>query len=90
MKKVQFDQIQIPEFMLPYFVNSDSSGMELEDIQSAREIESFIAEAYKGGSYSINPKYDAYGNLEKYFTYNPDHLSLACDVVDCDLIVYKD
>lgn len=65
---------KIPEYMMPYFINGDESGIEEEDIQNAKDWmkESGVQEVTLPSDEDYQP----------YFCSSPA-FGLACDVVDC-------
>lgn len=69
---------KIPEYMMPYFINGDKSGIEDEDIQNAKD----WMEA-SGVQEVILPSDEDY---QLYFTFYPA-FGEGCDVVDCECVL---
>ena len=65
---------QIPEYMMPFFINGDEEGYEEEDIQNAKEWmkESGIQEVTLPSDEDYQPYFSSYPAFGE-----------GCDVVDC-------
>ena len=88
MRTYQFQQdARIPSYALSYLINGDSSGLSYEDItiidrwyKTWQEVANRV-----NGSIVISTT-----DEREFFTARPEFGGLACDCVECDILVLVD
>ena len=76
-----YENLSIPAYALPYLIYEDAGDMTETEIQ---KIERYMKQFYEQGLVIINYLPDS----EPFFTKYPE-FGLACDCIDCSIVVYE-
>lgn len=82
-KVVNKYEYKIPSWAMPFLINGDSSGLNLEDYETIRNFELVVLAKHGSGHWSFESE-------ESYFSHNNDVTDLGSDIYDCVYVTIEE